>query len=477
MHLILKSDMNFTIKIFYSVVVNLLIFLSFLNAQTNNQHPDLVFPKNWSNPTILPDHVILTFSEDPSTSQSVTWRTNTSVKKGIAEIALADGAPRFWRNAIQYTAATTLMNADDILTANISSNYHSATFKNLIPDTLYAYRVGDGEHWSEWFQFRTAAKIAKPFSFLYVGDAQNYILELWSRLIRQGYKTAPEARFIIHAGDLVNNAHHEIQWHEWFTAGGWLHGMLPSVPTPGNHEYRNYNTEEELKNISHLSYQWPYQFTLPQNGPDLLKETVYFFDYQNTRIISLNSNRLIKEQVPWLDSVLSNNPNKWTVITFHHPVFSGAKGRDNKELRILWKPLFDKHSVDLVLTGHDHTYTRGQSPKAKNTITGLNKKDGSTMYVVSVSGGKMYTLSEELWNGYTDAKLDRKAENTQLFQVINIDGDKLKYEAYTATGQLYDAFDLIKRYNKGNQLIDKVKQVITERSHNNTIFYENPKKY
>ena len=64
-----------------------------------------------------------------------------------------------------------------------------------------------------------------------------------------------------------------------------------------------------------------------------------------------------------------------------------------------------------------------------------------------------------------------------MFQVINIDGDKLKYEAYTATGQLYDAFDLIKRYNKGNQLIDKVKQVITERSHNNTIFYENPKKY
>lgn len=186
---------------------------------------------------------------------------------------------------------------------------------------------------------------------------------------------------------------------------------------------------------------------------------------------------MIKEQVPWLDSVLSNNPNKWTVITFHHPVFSGAKGRDNKELRNLWKPLFDKHSVDLVLTGHDHTYTRGQSPKTKNTITGLNKKDGATVYVVSVSGGKMYTLSEDLWNEYTDAKLDRKAENTQLFQVINIDGDKLKYEAYTATGQLYDAFDLIKRYNKGNQLIDKVKQVITERSHTNTIIYENTKKY
>jgi len=58
---------------------------------------------------------------------------------------------------------------------------------------------------------------------LYVGDAQNYILELWSRLIREGYKKAPDASFVIHAGDLVNNAHSEQQWQEWFDAGGWIH--------------------------------------------------------------------------------------------------------------------------------------------------------------------------------------------------------------------------------------------------------------
>ena len=259
-------------------------------------------------------------------------------------------------------------------------------------------------------------------------------------------------------------------------AGGWLHGMLPSVPTPGNHEYRGYNADDDSKKVSHISVQWPYQFTLPQNGPEQLKETVYFFDYQDARIISLNSNRLRKEQVPWLDSVLLNNPNKWTIITFHHPIFSGAGDRDNKELRDLWKPLFDKYKVDLVLTGHDHTYTRGQSPKTKNSLTGVNTRNGATVYVVSVSGGKMYNLSEGLWNGYADAQLDRIAENTQLFQVINIDGSKLKYEAYTATGQLYDAFDLVKRAKKGNQFIEKVNKAIPERSHKNTITYDKKNK-
>jgi len=88
----------------------------------------------------------------------------------------------------------------------------------------------------------------------------------------------------------------------------------------------------------------------------------------------------------------------------------------------------------------------------------------------------MYNLSEGLWNGYADAQLDRIAENTQLFQVINIDGSKLKYEAYTATGQLYDAFDLVKRAKKGNQFIEKVNKAIPERSHKNTITYDKKNK-
>jgi hypothetical protein len=59
-----------------------------------------------------------------------------------------------------------------------------------------------GERWSEWFHFRTASTRAEPFSFIYFGDAQNDILSLWSRVLREGYATAPRARFMIHAGDM-----------------------------------------------------------------------------------------------------------------------------------------------------------------------------------------------------------------------------------------------------------------------------------
>ena len=41
--------------------------------------------------------------------------------------------------------------------------------------------------------------------------------------------------------------------------------------------------------------------------------------------------------------------------------------------------------------------------------------------------------------------MQRSAEDTQLYQIITIDGDRLRYEARTAVGDLYDAFELQKR--------------------------------
>ena len=59
------------------------------------------------------------------------------------------------------------------------SKFHTVNFTNLKPDTKYLYRVGDGANWSEWFEFETASNKAEPFSFVYVGDAQNDIKEHW----------------------------------------------------------------------------------------------------------------------------------------------------------------------------------------------------------------------------------------------------------------------------------------------------------
>ncbi|MEX2566953.1 MAG: metallophosphoesterase family protein [Cyclobacteriaceae bacterium] len=444
-------------------------------AQEYRVYKAPTFRYEWSQPSIHPDRIIVNFGQDPSSEVNVTWRTDTSIAEAFAEVAVATGAPKFWRNAKTHTAKTDLLDGSQIETSQMKSHHHSVSFTGLDPDTMYAYRVGDGNRWSEWIQFRTASDQKNDkFSFLYVGDTQNFILELWARLIREGYRKAPDARFIIHAGDLVNRAHREVEWFEWFTAGGFIHRMLPSFSTPGNHEYQSipeiYGENSERK----LSVQWNPHFTLPDNGPEGLKETVYFMDYQDARFISLNSNVEQERQAEWLEEVLENNPQKWTILTYHHPLFSASEGRENTRLRELWKPIFDKYKVDLALQGHDHSYARGRVSPEENVMNGMNAKDKTgTVYVVSVSGGKMYELKKNGWEDY-EAERDRAAENTQLFQVISIENNKLSYESYTAIGELYDAFDLDKQADGSNVFIERKSEAGPENRFSNTIPYQDP---
>ncbi|MEZ5356925.1 MAG: metallophosphoesterase family protein [Bryobacteraceae bacterium] len=386
-------------------------------------------------PTAAPDRIILTWSGDPAVTQSVTWRTSAAVERAVAQIAEAEDGPGFTAKARDVPASTQAFHSD-----LGDARYHSVTFRELQPATLYAYRVGDGFNWSEWNQFRTASATAAPLAFLYVGDAQNDIFSLWSRLVRQGFTIAPDARFLIHAGDLVNRGPRDAEWGEWHRAAGWINHSMVSLPVPGNHEYAGDAAAPRA-----LTAHWRPQFTLPENGPAGVEESSYYVDVQGVRIVGLNSNEKRAEQAAWLDGVLANNPNRWTVLAFHHPIFSTAKGRDNKELRDLWQPIFDKYAVDMVLTGHDHTYGR------TNLVTGAPTRSGKsgTVYVVSVSGPKMYNL---------DAASDfmqRRAEDTQLFQVIRINGNRLSFESRTARGVLYDAFEIEKRKGRANRLINR----------------------
>ena len=93
--------------------------------------------------------------------------------------------------------AKRIAGSKQLFESDLGTSYvHSLLFESLEPDTMYAYRVGDGDkHWSEWFQFRTAASTAKPFTFVYFGDAQVAIRSLWSRVIRRGEPVRATGRF------------------------------------------------------------------------------------------------------------------------------------------------------------------------------------------------------------------------------------------------------------------------------------------
>ncbi|MFC5373608.1 fibronectin type III domain-containing protein [Brevundimonas faecalis] len=388
-------------------------------------------------PTEQPERIILNLTADPAHEMAVTWRTAPGLT-GFVEYAEAQDGPDFIPQAVRVTAATDDATLAVREAAEFRAAYHSTVLKGLKPETVYAYRVGDGARWSEWLQFRTAATSAKPFTFLYMGDMQNNILSEASRTLRMAFRKAGDAAFVIHAGDLINRHDSDNEWGEWFAAGGFLYAQTPQMPTPGNHEYGRGPV---------LNPQWRRQYTLPETGPagvEKLKETAWTVDYQGLRLISVDAplfhgdEAMRAEMMRWLDGLLADNPNRWTALFLHFPLFSIDPDRDNARVRDALKPLIDRYGVDLVLQAHDHGYARGAIGTGPMSNAGPDhpSEQGST-YVVSVAGPKMYPVADLGWAA-------RSASRTQTFQALEVSPEAVVYRAFTATGRELDAFRLTK---------------------------------
>lgn len=412
--------------------------------------PPAANPATIYRPDATPGRVILTPTESPATSQNVSWRTSSDVTTPKVELSLATkGDAQATKTVV---ATTTTMTAD----LGYQESHHSASLTGLTPDTTYVYRVGDGDSWSEWTEFSTAADSGKPFSFIMQGDAQNDIKSYVSRTFRAATEARPYAKVVMHAGDLIDTDSSDAEWGEWFGAAGFANGSMNVVAAAGNHEY--YPGPQ-------LSANWAAQFEYPANGPDTspsikqkYAENVYFTDYQGVRFIALNSNfpgdtEAMAAQTDWLEGVLKNNPNQWTVVTFHHPIFSVTSGRDNAALRAAWMPLFEKYDVDIVLNGHDHAYGRGNVIANETDLPSGStsaKSNKGPVYLVSVAGPKYYVPDPAESNNWivNGARLRAMERDTQMYQLVDVTDGELHVESWNVSGQLVDGFDIVKSGGK-----------------------------
>ncbi|MBP8226572.1 MAG: metallophosphoesterase family protein [Pararheinheimera sp.] len=415
-------------------VAGLLLVLSCTASASNTSVPE---GKNRYQASSFADRIVLLPATDAASSQAVGWRS--SIAQSQLQWAKAIDGPALELDAKILDVKGTLVQTD-----NGPAYFYKAMMSGLQSDTLYAYRVKGEGNWSEWLQFRTAKAEFEPFSLLYFGDAQNNLKAHFSRLVRSAQQQVPQAKLMLHAGDLVNSRYGILdhEWGEWFDAIGWAGAMTPQLIAAGNHEYlKSENAKGEERR--ELAAQFTAQFQSLNNGPAALQDTVFYHDYQGVRFIVLNSTAAVEDeslaqvQADWLKQVLSTNPNRWTIAIYHHPMFSVSLGRDNPRLRQYWQPLFDQYKVDLVLQGHDHVYGRYQ-PENKGPV-----------YMVSVAGPKMYLVSKQ-----ARVNMAQVGEDIQLFQQLDISENQLTVKAITVTGRLYDSFTL-KRQSDGSNLLQQ----------------------
>jgi 3',5'-cyclic AMP phosphodiesterase CpdA len=127
-------------------------------------------------------------------------------------------------------------------------------------------------------------------------------------------------------------------------------------------------------------------------------------------------------QTAWLQQALSSSTARWKVAVFHHPIYSsGTKHGSNLKLRRILEPMFTRHGVHAVFSGHDHIYERV-------------KPQQNIQYFVTGAGGKTRRGGIKLDSPIRAASFD--ADNH--FMMIEIDDRQISFQAISEVGRIVD---------------------------------------
>jgi predicted phosphodiesterase len=144
---------------------------------------------------------------------------------------------------------------------------------------------------------------------------------------------------------------------------------------------------------------------------------------QSVRFFALDSNYMTADQLRWLDDELGRAEEAWKICFLHHPLYtSGVTHGPSLDLRAELEPIFLRHGVAVVFSGHEHVYER------------LLPQHG-IVYFVSGAAGKLSRRDVRPARGITARAWDRGFS----FMVVEIAGDELAFQTVADAGETVDA--------------------------------------
>lgn len=386
----------------------------------------------------IPDNIRLTWSESPKTTQTIGWRTDTSVASGKVEYA---------RQGRSF--ATIAAPLPERLDTNVGPiHLFTVTLRHLQPGAKYKYRVGDGKNWSSYYTFETEKAEAGSFEFLVFGDSHEKkpLYRVWHQTVSQAYMQNPGARFVMSLGDLIYSGRDYEQWQAWFSACQDVIANIPDMPAIGDHEPRGVTSKEEWQRPEYFVKL----FKVPQNGPANYKGEVYSFDYGPAHITVLNSSfhyefanpadrqAMIQAEVAWLDADLAATSKQWKVVLYHDATYNLAPNRSGTLTKMNFGPIIDRYHVDVVFNAHDHAIARSYSMKDGDFAA--SAAEGTVYYVSGRTGDNAKdSLGRKIWHPFF---YDPQAQSAYL--VVGVNQDELTVKTRLQDGTVVDTFKINK---------------------------------
>lgn len=386
------------------------------------------------NGSTTPDHITLTWTDNPANTMTLTWRTDTTIMNGYIQYQKGYGINQ---------KADIVKAHYSVFTSNIGiSHIFTKTLSELSPNSRYTYRVGGYPEWSPFHTFKTANRNASSVKFLIFGDSQSSDkgekpYGVWHNTLNNAVNANPDAEFFVNVGDLSDIGQSGTHWNAWFKASEGVVDRLPIMPVQGNHE--TYGDPSNHKPVYYLS-----QFTLSENGPAGLKEQAYSYDMGPVHIVVLDSQAdeegdILPAQKTWLESDLAASKAPWKIAFFHKPPYEVHNVRANLNVKKAFCPVFDKYHVDMVFNAHDHGVARTYPINDGKYMQ--KPSEGTIYYVVGRSGTKVYKdIGKKDWDTYFFAP-----QSQPNYLVFKADKNRLSVKSFNQDGTLLDDFFIDKK--------------------------------
>lgn len=356
-----------------------------------------------------------------------------------------------------------------------STTEHMVQLDGLSPNTKYFYSIGtsgatlagdDANHY--FFTSPTGSKSTRVWA---LGDAGTANSD--QRAVRDAYYNFTGSRHTdlwLMLGDNAYNNGTDAEFQGAVFENMYEAMLMKSVlwPTRGNHDRAAEGSTMAYYNI----------FSLPTHGEagglSSGTEAYYSIDYGNIHFICLESTSGALRSAnsamwTWLESDLSSNDKTWTIAFWHHPPYSkGSHNSDSEgelvDMRQRANPILEAGGVDLVLSGHSHSYERsflvdghyGTSGTLNATMlvdAGDGRTDGSGAYSKNSTSptphaGAIYIVagsSGKTGGGSLNHPVMYASFNTLGSVVLDISGNHLNAMFLDSNGARKDYFTMEKQ--------------------------------
>lgn len=358
---------------------------------------------------------------DSRTSRMLMWQSDAQIENVKLEYRLIGEDTAQFGNVV----------CDYFEQSGESTFIYSCRLDDLKPESLYHFRVVAGECATAWQKLTTAGY--GDFQMLVFSDSQCVDYNVWQKVADTAAKKFPNAEIVTVIGDLVDNGQAAYQWRAWHSASARILYERIFVPVMGNHECYG------LDWLNCLPTGYLHHFKTPSNGAKKFGGYFYSFDYGAAHFFVLNTqfwevdalnSGLRDAQEYWFRRDNADTNRRWKIVLMHKDIYDYAQDKFN-EFADAFMDLFDEFEIDLVLTGHLHTY------RNRGHIYKREKSNHGTYYVLcGRSGDQKYV---EPHSDIDDVAVDNLRAETESYITLDIRAESITLTCYSVSGNIIDS--------------------------------------